>query len=151
MKKRGGVYVYRTRKHHAVVGLPIIGRHVGYVGETNSFSRRDAQHLKGGGQYQSVAKPWADLSPKCYRLGLPDWKWLRLLVEAVLIWVLCPVYNVKGQGPWNLRRVSLKRAKAQRFVRDQFGLTGRLMAAGIRVLVWVLVGAAVLGIWSVTR
>lgn len=144
----GGVYVYRTQKPHAVLGLPIIGRHTGYVGETNSFKRRDAQHLVGGGQYRSVAKPWADLRPKCYRISLPDWRWLRLLVEAVLIGVLCPVYNVKGQMPWNIRRVSLKRQAAQRFARDQFGATARIVGTVVRWAIWAALITIIILIWG---
>lgn len=145
---KGGVYVYRTRKPHAVVGLPLVGRHTGYVGETNNFRRRDREHLEGSDAYtrRVEAKDWADLEPKVYRLPLPDLKWLRLLVEQLLIWVLCPAYNVRGQGPWNMRRVGLKRQRAQRWRRDQFGATGKL---AITLARWVILAAAAWAAWKI--
>lgn len=148
-KKGGGVYVWRTRKPHAIAGLPIIGRHFGYVGQTSSFRRRGGEHINGSTQYREVvrAKDWADLAPKVYEIRLPDARWLRLLVEQLLIWALCPVYNVKGQGPWNIRRITLKRQRAQRFARDQFGAMAKLAGTLIRWTVWAALTTAVWMIW----
>lgn len=117
--KGSGVYIIRTRKRHAPIGLPIIGRHVGYVGQTNSFSHRIRQHLYGGGQYMVKPKPWADLSPRAHYIHLPNWKPLRIFVELVFIWLLCPVYNVQRQPVWNLRRIRPKSAVFDRAMRDR--------------------------------
>lgn len=149
-KDGGGVYVWRTRKPHAVVGLPIIGRHTGYVGETNRFARRGQEHLRGSDRYQTIVKPkdWADLAPKVYEFPLPDWRWLRLAVERLLVAVLCPVYNVQLQPPWNVRRITPKRAAAQRFARDQFGLTARITATLVRWTVWAALAGAAYMVWK---
>lgn len=115
---RGGVYVYRTRKPGARYNIPVLSRHVGYVGQSNNFRRRHEQHVNGGGEYNSIPKPWADLDPVCYRIGLPDWKWLRLTVEALLIWTLFPVYNVQRNRA-NPRRITPAEARHHRAVRDR--------------------------------
>jgi hypothetical protein len=117
--KGSGVYIFRTRKPHAPVGLPIIGRHVGYVGQTNSFDHRIRQHLYGGGQFMAKPKPWADLTPRPYYIHLPNWKPLRILVELLLIWTLCPVYNVQRQPIYNIRRIRPKAAVRHRAMRDR--------------------------------
>lgn len=114
----GGVYAYRTRKPGARFCIPFLSRHWGYVGQTSSFWHRDRQHLWGDVRYGHVAKPWADLDPKCYRLPLPNWKWLRLAVEAVAILLLAPVYNDKGNR-WNPRRIPLSVAARQRAQRNR--------------------------------
>lgn len=147
---RGGIYVIRTRKPSAVLGLPLLGRHTGYVGLTNSFVRRKKQHLEGDTRYAVSAKDWADLAPRFYAvIPLPDWRWLLELVESIMIAVLCPVYNVAKQPPWNLRRITPKKAKAQRFARDQFGMTYRLVRSTLRVLLLAAVVAGV--IWAVNQ
>lgn len=146
-KKGGGVYVWRTRKPHAVIGLPIIGRHTGYVGETNSFRRRGGEHIEGTSRYRELvrAKDWADLSPKVYEISLPDSRRLRLLVEWLLIKILLPVYNDRHNRS-NPRRISLKRARAQRFARDQFGSTAMIIQAAIR---WGVIFAVAWGTWLI--
>lgn len=121
MKPGGGVYAYRTRKPGALLRIPFLSFHWGYVGQTNSFRHRHAQHTEGGGTYNSRAKPWSDLDPRCViRIGLPNWKWLRLVVEQALILAVWPVYNHQG-NKWNPRRVPLSTQERQRHARDRRG------------------------------
>jgi hypothetical protein len=118
---KGGVYVWRTRKPHAILGLPVIGRHVAYVGQTKSFAHRERQHLGrpiANDPYARTGAAWCDLSPRCYRIPLPTWRWLLLLVEALLITVLMPVYNVK-LNKHNPRRITAFRALQMRAQRDR--------------------------------
>lgn len=116
---RGGVYLYRTRKPGARFNIPILSRHFGYAGETNSFHHRHLQHTVGGGTYQVKAKDWADLDPVCVlRIPLPDWRWLRLSVETVVIACTWPVYN-HAKNRWNPRRIPLSVAHRQRLTRDR--------------------------------
>lgn len=117
--RTAGCYVWRTRKPGAPLGLPIIGRHFGYVGETGSRYHRDRQHIHGGGRYGAVAKPWADLAPRCYPLPclFPRWKWGRKIQEWFWIKLLLPVYNDKHNRS-NPRRIKLGRQEAQRWARD---------------------------------
>jgi hypothetical protein len=146
--KGSGVYIIRTRKPSAPIGLPFIGRHVGYVGQTNSFDHRVRQHLYGGGKYMVKPKVWADLSPRVHYIHLPNWKALRLAVEVVLIWVLCPVYNVQRQPVYNVRRIRPKTATRHRAMRD------RMPAAWMpRLLLrWtVLAGVAGAAYWMWVR
>lgn len=149
-KKGGGVYVWRTRKPHAVLGLPIIGRHFAYGGKTNSFRRRGKEHIEGSTQYEVEvrAKPWADLDPKVYEIRLPDWGWLRTLMEPLLIAILCPVYNVQLQPPWNIRKISKKKAEAQRWRRDQFGATIKLVSTIGRWTVYAVIAYLAWKIWG---
>lgn len=108
---RGGVYVWRTRKPGAIWGLPIIGRHFAYVGETTSFSHREAQHREN--------QPWSDLEPVCVlRIPLPAWKPLLRAVETLLIVLLWPVYN-HSKNLWNPRRIDLRTARLMRQARDR--------------------------------
>lgn len=146
---RGGVYVWRTRKPHAVIGLPFIGRHTGYVGQTNNFRRRRDEHLNGSSRYTNIVQPkdWADLGPRVWTIPLPDWHWLRITVEQLLIWALCPVYNVKGQGSWNIRRISPAKARAQRAQRDRYGATVRIGAAAMRLCGWILLASLAWAAW----
>lgn len=155
MKRRGGVYVYRTRKPGAVFGMPTSftlavallmtatlaflggpwplaalllacsGRHFAYVGETRSFAHRDRQHRSGDVRWGSHAKPWSDLDPKCYRLSMPGWKWLLRSVETLLIVLLWPVYNDK-KNRWNPRRITMARARSMRYARDDVRAGGSL-------------------------
>lgn len=104
----GGVYAYRCRKPGARLRIPFLSTHWGYVGQTSSFYHRAIQH---------EAKPWADLVVSCWRLQLPNWKWLRLTVEFVLIGLLAPVYNYQ-RNLWNPRRITLSGARLQRQFRD---------------------------------
>ncbi len=110
------MYAYRTRRPSG------LGRHWGYVGQTSSFWHRHRQHcgletLTAGDWPPRSGQPWADLDPRCYRIPLPNWKWLRLTVETLLIAVLWPVYNVQ-KNRWNPRRITPAHARAQRFDRN---------------------------------
>lgn len=152
MSHPGGIYLIRTRKPTALVGLPVIGRHNGYVGRTVSYTRRKVQHLEGDPYWGHRAKDWADLDPTFYRLlPLPAWVWLQDLVETVAIWALCPVYNVEKQAPWNVRRVGLRRAALQRAARDRFGTSARVASLAIRCLIYTSVLVALAAAWRVTR
>ena len=142
---KSGVYVYRTRKPNAIIGLPIIGRHFGYVGETTSFYHRDKQHLLGGGTYDATQKPWSDLEPKRYCISLPPWKWLLRSVETLVILLTWPVYNDR-KNRWNPRRITLSAARRQRIARD----TRRFRFQFRWVHVFNLV-ALCIGIVTVTR
>jgi hypothetical protein len=81
---------------------------------------RRAQHLQGGGRYQSESKPWADLEPSHYYLRMPARKWLLRSMETLLIALLWPVYNHR-KNLWNPRRIPLGAAKLQRTMRDKLG------------------------------
>lgn len=122
-RKRGwrerGNYAWRTRKPHAPLGLPIIGRHWAYAGQTSSRKHRDRQHRYGDLDNGQLPANWSDLDAKVYPLpSLPWWKWSRELSERFWVAVLCPVYNVQLQPPWNLRKISKAKARAQREARD---------------------------------
>lgn len=137
----GGAYAYRTRKPGARYNLPILSRHFAYVGQTSSFWHRHRQHSEG--------KPWADLDPACYRIPLPDWKWLRLVVEQLLIWALWPVYNVQGNR-WNPRRITPIEARRQRMVRNRGRHPLNLTAA--HGIVWgVLAALVAYAMWRAGR
>lgn len=152
MSSKAGCYVIRTRKPHALIGLPFIGRHFGYIGQTTrSFRVRIEEHLSGGGRYAAVPKPWADLEPKVYFIPMPRWEWLQRWMEQLLIWVLCPVYNVKGQGPWNLRKVSLWTARVQRQRRDLHGSAYRIFGTLLRWVLYISVLVIATYVWSVNR
>jgi hypothetical protein len=141
---KGGVYAYRTRKPGAHLRLPLLSYHWGYVGRTNSFRHRDLQHLRGGGQFNAEAKPWADLEPRCYRLRLPNWRWLQATVEALVIWALWPVYNV-SLNRHNPRRIPLKTARWQRRQRDLGHRWPSIQPAhimfvlAVTITVWILI------------
>lgn len=107
---KGGVYVYWVRKPGARYNIPWLSRHIGYVGQTSSFWHRHKQHMD--------TQPWADLDPVARRISLPNWRWLRLTVEAILIRVLLPAYNIDGNRH-NPRRIPPWTAKRQRQVRDR--------------------------------
>ena len=124
--RTGGVYVIRTDKPSAIIGLPVIGRHFAYVGETNSYRWRRLQHLEGGGRYNAPQKPFSDLRPKFYRaLPLPDIKWLRRTVETIVMLLVWPVYNHQ-KNLWNPRRISLSRAQRMRVGRNRDGMLNRV-------------------------
>ncbi len=166
---RGGIYLIRTKKPSAPLGmslkwmlagalllalaayivgsawwwvalaLPLFsGRHNGYVGLTSSYYHRQRQHLIGGGVYKAQRKDWADLDPKFYKiLPLPNWRWLLHTMETLLIALLCPVYNVQKQPPWNLRKVSPRTAERQAWERAKYGhwsAIGRMIGRGFLVL-----------------
>jgi hypothetical protein len=119
--KRQGCYMWRTRKPHAPLGLPVLGRHTGYIGQTGSRWHRDRQHLAGSVRWGAAKQPWSDLEPKVYPLPclFPQWRWSRELSETLWTWLLCPVYSVEKQAPWNLRRISRARAARMREARDR--------------------------------
>lgn len=114
--KRRGLYAWRVRKPHAFIGLPIIGRHWGYVGMTSSRYHRDDQHLFGTKSY------WSDLNAKVYPLPcwFPGWERARLVQERLWTFVLWPVYPEQG-NTWNPRRISRDRARAMRIARQAGG------------------------------
>jgi hypothetical protein len=115
-----GCYVWRTRKPHAVLGLPLIGRHTAYVGETGSRYFRDQQHRFGDARYGASGKSWSDLGPKVYPLPcfLPHVKWCREVQEKIWIKLLMPVYNTEWNGG-NPRRIKPIKAQQQRWARDK--------------------------------
>lgn len=115
----GEVYAYRTRKPGAVLGLPLLGRHWGYVGQTRNPKARHGEHMNGGGRYGKPAANWSDLSPKRYvlfRLGHCP-QWLLNLVELIVIRLLLPVYNDR-MNRGNPRRITRRKAARQRAQRD---------------------------------
>jgi hypothetical protein len=154
--RRGGLYIWRVRKPHAPIGLPIIGRHFGYGGMTNSHERRANEHLLGSRYVRpdgtvQVKPPasWSDLDPKRYTIGLPAWtfatpwrrKWSVESLETLLLAVTIPVYNERQQAPWNLRKISRKKAARMRIERESVGAK---YSAGARlVLRWLVIGLAV--------
>lgn len=143
MSKRSGCYVWRADKPHALRGFPIIGRHFAYVGETGNYYLRERQQKGNLGtrdKYQQSGYPWMDLRPKRYRMPMP-WKWLRKGVETVLIKVLCPVYNVAKQPPWNIRRISQGRAWSQRKLRDEQGTAYKVFVSTARWIGWAMIWA----------
>lgn len=143
----GGVYIYRARKPAARLRIPLLSWHFAYAGETNSFHHRHLQHTVGGGAYRAVAKPWADLDPYVWlRIPLPNWKWLRLAAETLVILLVWPVYNV-SKNRWNPRRIRPATAAMQRRMRDRNGVVINLTWA--TVLLWL--PSACVAIWLVTR
>lgn len=139
MRLRGGVYLYRTRKPAALFNLPLLSRHWAYVGQTSSFWHRHRQH--------GETQPWSNLDPKCYRIPLPDWRWLRLVIEQAMICLVWPVYNHSG-NLWNPRRIPLSMAKRQRYARDHGGIRFNfrpvhlVLILALAVLVWTKIGGA---------
>ncbi len=146
-----GLYVHRTRKPHAFLGLPIIGRHFAYVGQTSSRYHRDRQHRYGGGRWNAVAKPYTDLDLKIYPWPcvFPRWEWARKTQEKFWILVLLPVYNDEWNKA-NPRRIPIGKAEAQRWARDaargRYGIGVNLGRAAARwaLMLTVLAGAG----WS---
>lgn len=155
--KRQGVYVWRTRKPHAPLGLPLVGRHFAYVGQTSSRWHRDRQHGAGDTRYGAQAASWSDLEPKVYALPclFPQWRWSRELSELAWTWLLCPVYPERKQPPYNLRRISRHRAARMRARRDERrsrrGWLGQKAVDICVTLVRMIIGAALLAavIWMV--
>jgi hypothetical protein len=143
----GEVYLYRTRKPGAILGLPIFGRHNGYTGQTRNPKARHEEHIQGGGRYGQEAKDWSDLDPKRHVLfrmrHCPQWA--LNLAERLAIYATLPVYNDK-MNRHNPRRISLRAAHRQRMMRDATGwswsfglghaltLCGVLLAAGWMVI-----------------
>ena len=147
---KAGVYLYRTRKPGALLGWPVIGRHTAYVGQTKSFGHRHRQHTGrpiANDPYARAGAMWCDLAPRCYRIPLPPWRWLLLLVEWLMIKIMFPVYNVKHNKA-NPRRISQFRALQQRRSRDLQAHRGIVLGVGVRLVAalrWYhLVGSVVL-------
>lgn len=140
-----GCYVWRTRKPHAPIGMPIIGRHFAYVGQSGSRYHRDRQHRYGDPARGKLPASWSDLDAKVYPLPMlfPGWKWARLHQERLWIKLLCPPYNVLEQPPWNLRRISRAEAARQRAARDR-----RRRSPGTQTLVDLLVTSVRIGLLS---
>lgn len=138
----GEVYAYRTRKPGAVLGLPVLGRHFAYVGQTRNPKARHREHLEGGGRYGCVPKDWADLDPKRYVLfrmrHCPQW--VLDLAEWLMIQLLLPVYNVQHNRA-NPRRIRPEVAKRQRAQRDRRGWSWNVRPA---VLAGCLLAVSVL-------
>lgn len=151
--KGGGVYAYRCNKPTAIWGLPIIGRHWAYGGMSWSFEIRHGEHIEGKGRYNKGPKPWADLNPKCYRVRLPNWRWLRNHAETLLILLLWPVYNHQ-KNLWNPRRISLPMQYFQRRTRDACNRHRwlKLIAWVVTVrphhILYVAVMAILIGAWA---
>jgi hypothetical protein len=122
--------VWRTRKPHAFLGLPVIGRHTAYVGETGSRYFRDRQHRYGDSRYQAAGKPWSDLKPKVYPLPclFPASPTARKIQEKLWIWLLLPVYNVEWNTK-NPRRITPMKAQQQRWWREEHKAVQRGAAA----------------------
>lgn len=140
---RGGIYLFRTNKPYSILGMPLIGRHNGYTGQSNAYALRWQQHTAGGGKFKSTAKSWSDLDPEPHRiLPLPAWMFLRCprvvdALEALCIVLTAPVYNVQ-LNKWNPRRISPKDAKEQRLFREGASAPWRigvmLLRAGVKLL-----------------
>jgi len=118
------IYVYRTRKPRAPLGLPFISRHFGYGGRTSDPARRHHEHTVGGkGRWGNrPAQPWSDLEPTrhvVFKLKSRT-EFMTHLLEVLVIRGLLCVYNDKlNRG--NPRRISLTRARWQRVLRDKYG------------------------------
>lgn len=143
--KPGAIYVYRTRKPGAVLGLPVLGRHTAYVGQTRDLPTRHAEHLHGGGRYGAAAKPWADLKPRRYVVlklrSCPQW--VLNLTEVLLIRLLLPAYNVQ-HNRGNPRRITPRTAARMRTAREVgFGWSpyvglGHVVLIGVGAIAFVL-------------
>ena len=143
----GAVYAYRTRKPGALWGLPLLGRHWGYVGQTRNLKARHREHMEGGGRYQCIPKEWADLEPRRYVLFRMEHcpQWLLDLVEVVAIRLLAPVYNVQ-HNRGNLRRIRPSVARLQRAARDGAGWSPHFTPAHLLALL-ALSAMVVMGIY----
>lgn len=152
--KTQGCYLWRTRKPGSMLGLPFIGRHNAYVGQTSSRYHRDRQHEFGGGAYGAVGKPWSDLDPKVYPLPclFPSWKWSRLLCETLWTLILWPVYSIQ-KNRWNPRRIKPRTAERQRWRRDAarargWGISVDIQLIARKLVVWLAIAAIAYLIWS---
>lgn len=136
----GEIYLYRVRKPGAILGLPVLGRHNGYIGQTRNPRARHGEHMNGGGRYGGPAAPWSDLAPRRYVLFRMTHcpQWLLNLAERVAIWALFPVYNDK-MNRHNPRRISRPRARRQRLARDVTGWSLSLNPGHLLLAVTVLI------------
>jgi len=159
-RRDGGVYLWRVRSHSNP-----FRRVNGYVGETNSFARRERDH-RGKSAYMredgtvkaSTEKPWMDLDPVCHKvIRLPWWLcWKPVLrsLETLVMLLTWPLYN-DAKNHWNPRRVALSTQRLQRAARDAqtaayrarvaMSVFGRrvLQVAGVLVILAGLVGSVV--------
>lgn len=139
-RRKGGVYLVRTRKHNNPMR-----RETGYVGESVSFRAREADH-RGAGRYGNKAKDWTDLDPKWHRvIPLPWWLcWKPVLrsLETLVILLTWPRYNV-AKNKWNPRRIPPYLAQHQRAVRDAGGSAYRAQVATARAVRALLMFAGV--------
>ncbi len=157
MSRRAGCYVWRTRKPNAPIGLPIIGRHFAYVGQSNNHERRAGEHLNGSVKYGTLPAPWSDLDPRRYLLPclFSHWKWARLAQETMWIVIFWPVYNDQ-KNRWNPRRIKRYAAVAQRAARDKargMGMIGvnfgRMLVRGaVTVVFWGILMYAAIEVWG---
>jgi hypothetical protein len=145
------IYVYRTRKPWAPFGLRWLSRHFGYGGRTTDPQARHHEHTVGGkgGRFGNrPPQPWSDLEPTRYVVFKLKTR-TRLtthLLEVLVIRVLFCVYNDK-LNKLNPRKISLRRARVQRVLRDKFGrsaMAGELF--GRYLLVSALVALATI-VW----
>lgn len=137
-RRRGGIYLWRTRKH-----AHPSRRENGYVGLTNSFSRRERDHkgktayLREDGTVQKATeKPWMDLDAKVHKvIRLPwwlCWAWVMGPLETLVILLTWPRYN-QAKNYWNPRRVTKARQLHQRAARDAGDVMYRTR---VRLAVW---------------
>lgn len=154
-RRKGGVYLWRTRKHANPAR-----RENAYVGESVSFASRAKDHL-GQGRYGNKAKDWADLDPKVYRvIPLPwwlCWKWVLRPLETLVILATWPRYNV-AKNKWNPRRIPPYLAKVQRAHRDAGGgqyavrlWVGRVMRVSLQVAGVLLILGGIVGTVAAQR
>lgn len=105
------IYLYRTKRPSGW------GRHNGYTGRSCAPKIRDKQHRNGG--RGKPAASWSDLDPQRYVLirfkHFPEWGIIP--IEWLCIKLTMPVYNDQ-HNRWNPRRISKRKAKAQRARRD---------------------------------
>lgn len=143
----GEVYAYRVNKPNAFLGLPFIGRHWGYVGQTRNPKARHGEHMDGGGRYGKGPAPWSDLRPKRYTLFKVSHcpQWILNLMERLAVYLLWPVYNDK-MNRWNPRRISRIRAARHRYFRER-----RLRIPVLQPLTMIMLALMILGAWMVTR
>lgn len=154
MRTTEEIYVYRTRKPHAPIGLPFLSRHFAYGGRTVDPAARHREHTVGGrgGRFgNKPPQPWSNLEPTRH-VVFPLKSRTRLtthLLEVLVIRGLLCVYNHQ-HNLGNPRRISLRRARVQRVLRDKFGraaMAGELVG---RYLVLSIIVALIIYIWSVS-
>jgi hypothetical protein len=144
----GEVYAYRTRKPGAIMGLPFLGRHWAYVGQTRNPKMRHREHLYGGGRYGRMPASWSDLKPKKYVLFRLRYcpQWMLSGVELFFILVLWPAYNHVGNKA-NPRRISIKRARRARIRRDVAGVLWMPVLTWMH-FIWGLILFALFILWG---
>lgn len=140
----GEIYAYRTKKPGAPFGLPMIGRHWAYVGQTRNPEARHGEHMRGGGRYGRAAQPWSDLAPRRYVLWRSDRcpQWLLNLMERLFIALFQPVYNVQHNRA-NFRRIIPRRALRHRLARDMAGWSWSIMPQHVLSVAGLLLAAVV--------